>query len=257
MFTKCYQECRKLINTLIAAPPDSEEVQNSIFHIALSPNEKKAQYQPSLHELTGDAVLVFLAGTDTTAHAMIFGIWYALKDPQIWAQLRKDVESVLKNPRDEGFLAELEQLPYLKAFIKESIRFSMGTSCRLPRTVPEGGAILAGRYIAAGARVSFTHYVYNNDPEIFPDSHVFKPERWLGSKDEVDVLEAHMVSFSRGSRSCIGMNLAYAEMFITLAHIVRRFDFENAGTTEEGMTWLDRFTPQFKGKFNVRVKLAE
>lgn len=225
-----------------------------MFHTALEPNEKQRPYAPNIYQMTGDAVLVFLAGTDTTAHALSFGFWEMLKQPQMWSRLRHELLSVLPDAKSMGDVQDLEQLPYLKAVIKESLRFSMGTSARLPRIVPPGGATLAGQHMTSGTHVSFSHYVYNNDPAFFLDPHVFRPERWLGSKEETDILEAHMVSFSRGSRSCIGMNLAYAELYTIMAHLVRRFDIENAGTTDKDMAWLDRYTPHINGHLDVRFK---
>lgn len=50
--------------------------------------------------------------------------------------------------------------------------------------------------------VSLSHYVYNTDSSIFPDPETFRPERWLG--DDLH-LDRHLVSFSRGSRGCIGI----------------------------------------------------
>jgi cytochrome P450 len=45
-------------------------------------------------------------------------------------------------------------------------------------------------------------------------------------------LSRHFVPFCRGSRQCIGMNLAYAELYLTVATIFSRFDLELVGTTK-------------------------
>ncbi|EXJ53756.1 uncharacterized protein A1O5_13005 [Cladophialophora psammophila CBS 110553] len=236
------KQCRALITSLAQAPVDSKEVTSSIFRTALNPNREKGQYLATPNELAADAVLMFLAGTDTTAHALTFGIWEMMKKPELWMRLREEVVGVLPDTRSLAHLKDLESLPFLRAVIKESLRFSMGTSARLPRVVPHSGAVLCGESIAPGTRVSFSHYVYNNDPAIFPDPYSFRPERWLG--DNVDELENHMVSST---------SLAYAELYTTFAHLVRRFDIINDGTTNEMMDWTDGFTPRFKG--NLKVKL--
>lgn len=44
----------------------------------------------------------------------------------------------------------------------------------------------------------------HHDETIFPQSHVFKPERWTDLAERKR-LEKFMVAFSRGSRQCIGM----------------------------------------------------
>ncbi|KIW50904.1 hypothetical protein PV05_09681 [Exophiala xenobiotica] len=247
------KQCEQLIMSLSQAPSDSKEVTSSIFRTALNPNREKGQYVANLKELAADAVLMFLAGTDTTAHALTFGTWEMVKRPEIFRRLRQElVTTVLPQRGAVAVLTDLENLPFLRAVIKESLRFSLGTSARLPRLVPAQGAILCGQSIPASTRVSFSHYVYNNDPTKFVDPYTFKPERWLG--DNVNELESHMISFSRGSRNCIGQNLAYAELYKGFAHLVRRFDIVNAETTHHDMDWQDAFTPRFNGHLKVRLQ---
>ncbi|KAF4239925.1 hypothetical protein CNMCM6805_005382 [Aspergillus fumigatiaffinis] len=50
------------------------------------------------------------------------------------------------------------------------------------------------------------------------------PERRIEASGQVDSLTKYTVSFSRGSRMCVGMNLAYIELFMTIAYMVRPFD---------------------------------
>jgi len=52
--------------------------------------------------------------------------------------------------------------------------------------------------------MSMSSYLVHHDESIFPDSHSFKPERWSGVGD-TDRLTKYMVSFTRGSRACLGM----------------------------------------------------
>jgi cytochrome P450 len=53
--------------------------------------------------------------------------------------------------------------------------------------------------------VSQSHWFVHHDEEIFPDSFAFIPERWMGDKQNWDRLSRFMVSFTRGSRQCMGM----------------------------------------------------
>jgi hypothetical protein len=49
-------------------------------------------------------------------------------------------------------------------------------------------------------------------------------------------------------------SLAYAELYTTFAHLARRFDLVNAGTTSEMMDWTDAFTPRFRGNLKVQLR---
>ena len=49
-------------------------------------------------------------------------------------------------------------------------------------------------------------------------------------------------------------SLAYMEMYMAIAYLIRRFDFALAGTTEKDMEWDDMVVPQFHGQFQVFAK---
>jgi cytochrome P450 len=67
-----------------------------------------------------------------------------------------------------------------------------------------------------------TAYFQHTDPAVFPEPFVYRPERWL-DLDESTAREMHrnLVPFSRGSRVCIGMHLAWAEVTLMLAALFR------------------------------------
>lgn len=64
------------------------------------------------------------------------------------------------------------------------------------------------------------------DPEIFPSPHSFNPDRWLEAEKQGVRLDRYLVTFSKGSRACLGMNIAYSEMYLGIAALVSRFDME-------------------------------
>jgi cytochrome P450 len=47
----------------------------------------------------------------------------------------------------------------------------------------------------------------HHNESIFSQSHTFSPERWTTQEDGGKALERYLVSFSKGSRQCIGMGL--------------------------------------------------
>jgi cytochrome P450 len=78
----------------------------------------------------------------------------------------------------------------------------------------------------------------HHNETLYPDSFTFRPDRWIGRPKapapyDSRPLKHYMVSFGKGTRHCLGMNLAYAEITIAVASLVRRFDFELFETTYE------------------------
>ena len=121
--------------------------------------------------------------------------------------------------------------------------------------------------IPPGTPVSMTSALIHHDESIFPESYDFQPERWIGNPG----LDRYLVSFSKGSRSCVGINLAYAEMYLWLAGVFRRYGSpEVRFKTDEGALelfetdrsdvemWADRFIPVVKpGSKKARFRVVE
>jgi cytochrome P450 len=108
------------------------------------------------------------------------------------------------------------------------------------------------------AVITSSIYMQNTNPLIFPDPLAFDPERWLCDDETYRTRDKSMLSFSRGSRSCIGMNLAIATLHLTVAHMFRRFEIETNGyTTARDMEWRDCFVTSTLGHIRGFVKVRE
>lgn len=98
----------------------------------------------------------------------------------------------------------------------------------------------------------------SHDEDIFLDSHTYNPERWLASDASQPNLERFMVSFGRGTRNCLGVNLAWTELYLTLGMMFRQYRFELHEPDERDVTvGHDYFIPVAweEGK-GVRVLVA-
>jgi cytochrome P450 len=101
----------------------------------------------------------------------------------------------------------------------------------------------------------------HRDPEVFPDPMRFDPERWLQSVEQTNRLNRYMVPFGRGSRQCVGMPLAYAEVYVMVGTMFRRFPnkLRVCATTPETMMdyedWFSSYHPYGKRKEWLRVRV--
>ena len=146
----------------------------------------------------------------------------------------------------------LENCPYFTGIIQEAIRLSYGVASRLQRISPDKTLFFYDQYsqkdwiIPPGTPVSMTSVLIHQDPLIFPDPYTFRPERWI----ENPKLDRFLVSFSKGSRQCLGINLAYAEMYLCLCGIFRRFG-SKAARMDDDEGYLELFET---GLGDVEVK---
>ena len=64
----------------------------------------------------------------------------------------------------------------------------------------------------------------NFNEAAFAQPRIFRPERWLNQDaSTLSRLDDSWAPFSKGSRGCLGKNLAMAEIYILLACVIRRF----------------------------------
>ncbi|OJD31473.1 cytochrome p450 [Diplodia corticola] len=178
-------------------------------------------------EKISEAMSVLIAGSDTTAYTLSVGTFHILNAPEAREKLEKELREHIVDPDQMPSLGDLENLPYLVACMKESLRVSMPVSGRLPRVVPADGPpmVIDGQVIPPGAIIGCSAYSVHYDESVWgPDAREFRPERWL--TDDAKHLANYLVTFSKGSRQCIGINLAEAELLAMFAHVFRKFDME-------------------------------
>ncbi|KAL2062093.1 hypothetical protein VTL71DRAFT_6359 [Oculimacula yallundae] len=192
-----------------------------------------------------EAQVIIGAGADTTAHALSIITFHLLNSPDKLEKLRKELGAAFPDSNTSMKLTDVENLPYLSAVIQEGLRLSYGLSTRLARIAPDEVLQYKEYSIPAGTPVGMTSVMMHHNETIFPDSYTFTPERWLDPA-VAKRLERYIVTFTRGSRQCIGMNLAKAEIFLTIATVFRRYELELFDTIRERDIDLayDGFLPQ-------------
>ncbi|KAK1758505.1 cytochrome P450 CYP542B3 [Echria macrotheca] len=209
----------------------------TIFHDLLS-SKLLPPPEKSTRRLAEEGQVLVQAGTLTSSWALTLATFHLLDQPLLLRRLRDELCAAIPDPSDDpgSFdLPRLEALPLLRAIVKETLRHDIGAAGRSPRTIPSvrenGGEEVV--YIdretgkeyrfSPGTVVSMTAYKTLTDPDIFEDPFAFRPDRWLdGDEGKIQFLERHLtVVFGGGARACLGMWLAQAEIFLTLAKVWR------------------------------------
>jgi cytochrome P450 len=118
-------------------------------------------------------------------------------------------------------------------------------STRLIRLAPDEMLHFRDWEIPPGVPTSMSPHFVMQSADYFPEPTRFLPERWLPNSP-IPGNEKFLTPFSKGSRQCIGLNLANAELYKVTATIFRRFEFELYETTTRDVTitW-DAFVGQF------------
>ena len=148
--------------------------------------------------------------------------YYLLSQATTLSKLQKELEAAIANPLELPSLSTLEALPYLNATVTEALRCSYGVASRLGRILPEEPIYLTSNVrtpgydqnmnrtvsyvVPPGYPVSMSSVLVHTNPDIFPNPYDFKPERWLDEDGKrVRGLDKYLLSFSKGTRQCLGL----------------------------------------------------
>ncbi|KAF1959561.1 putative cytochrome P450 monooxygenase [Byssothecium circinans] len=183
--------------------------------------------------LVNEAQVLLGAGTIGTSRVLDLIAYYIVANPSIRLRIAEELDEVMREwPARKPTWAELEKLPYFQAVIKEGLRLSYGIMRRLPRISPKipiqyhewsipAGLTQTETLTSTQTPVGMSAYMQHSDPNVFPEPSKFLPERWLHG-NVTPLMNRNFVPFARGSRNCLGINLAYAEINHVLAVLFRR-----------------------------------
>ncbi|KAJ5357281.1 L-ornithine-N5-monooxygenase [Penicillium brevicompactum] len=175
-------------------------------HITSALSLPLAGKQPTKAEwdlLTGDAQLIVIAGSDTTASTLSAMIFELVKSPRHIEILRQEVAPYMQ-ASGEVLNQDITHLEHLNAVINETLR--------LHPPVP----------------TALQEY-YGHMP---PRASEFVPERWT-TRPEMITENDVFVPFSSGPYGCIGKHLALSIIRTTISKIVTTFDL-SLGPGEDG-----------------------
>lgn len=199
---------------------------------------------------------MLMGGVDTTSSALA-GIMLSLaKNPQKQAKLREEIVAKLPHPTDEFTFSDMKALPYLRAFIKESLRLYPVVFGNIRATGVD--MVLDGYRIPKHTRLLMNATLMLDDERFYPRAKEFLPERWLRQQpNESENLVSDNMSrfvylpFGFGPRMCAGKRIVDMEMEITVANLVRNFHVEYKYPTENAYkcTFINQPVIPLKFKF--------
>ncbi|KAF2120519.1 cytochrome P450 [Lophiotrema nucula] len=185
---------------------------NLFFGIQAQEEESSTPHSIAYAAYEGQSLIV--AGSGTTAVTLTYLVWAVLKHEEVRRRLEEEVALLPEGYRD----AMLEQLPYLNAVIQETLRLYGAAPGTLPRVNNSAPLDTCGYTIPPGTTVNTQSWTLHRNPDVFPEPERFNPDRWLSATSE---MKAFFNPFGAGSRTCLGINLAYMELRHSVARFVR------------------------------------
>lgn len=103
----------------------------------------------TVQELTANAALLIIAGSETTAVALMAATYYLGRNPGPLKKLCDEVRSSFAS-EDEIDLVSVGRLNYMLAVLDEAMRLHSPVPGTTPRTINEKGDVIAGHWVPPG-----------------------------------------------------------------------------------------------------------
>jgi cytochrome P450 len=158
-------------------------------------------------ELRDELITLIAAGHETTATAIAWGAELLAHNPDVMAKAREGDDA------------------YLQALAKEVLRIRAPIPVSSARHALEPFVVDRWTIPPEVAILVDAHGVHH-DPEIYPEPHLFRPERFL--EDQPDGYT--FLPFGGGAHRCLGASLALLEIKIVLRELLARFELAPVST---------------------------
>ncbi|KAF7360436.1 CUE domain-containing protein [Mycena venus] len=169
---------------------------------------------------------MFANGSAATVSALITFILAMRLYPEVQAKARKEIDQVVSG-RLPNFSDEAT-LPYITAIIRELGRWNPVVPLSFPHMLSTDDEY-NGYHLKAGSVVFPNAWAILHDPAVYPEPHVFKPERFLTPDGKLNPqAKDPEAPWGFGRRVCPGRKMATSTMFIAIASILATFEITAA-----------------------------
>lgn len=215
------QRIDEVLFELIAQRRTQATVHTDLLGMLLAMRDEHSGQSLNDTELRDEMMSLFIAGYETTASAVSWGVARMAADPQLADRLAQEATNALGDRPPTP--TDLPQLEYTRRFYLESLRLDAPVFF-LPR-VAKSEDIIDGSYIAEGTMVSLMIDRIHRHPQHWNNPEEFAPDRFLDKASKARHSCAWL-PFGAGQRQCIGQHLATLEGIFLLATLARKYRFE-------------------------------
>jgi len=173
-------------------------------------------------ELWEDVHDVMGAGHETTATTTAAALYCISAHPHVEQAVQEELVRVLGDRLPS--YADLENMPYLQAAIKEVLRLYPAIPV-FPREAAEDDQLPTGHPVSQGDVVFMSSYALGRAPSLWENPLEYNPERFL-PEAEAQLHRFQYLPFGAGPRMCLGAGFAHMSVTLMVATLLQKFKFE-------------------------------
>ncbi|KAI0400732.1 putative cytochrome P450 oxidoreductase OrdA-like protein [Xylaria palmicola] len=190
------------------------------------------------HTNKWSAMSLYSAGADTTVSAIATFYLAMMLHPEVQRRGQEEIDRVVGAYRLPT-LADRENLPYVDAIVKETLRWHPVAPMGLPHQSTEDD-VCGDYFIPKGSMLFANVWHFTHDPDVHPNPDSFEPERFLPADGHEPEPDPHKFVFGFGRRICPGNLLADGTLFLVVAQSLAVFNVSRP-SDEVDTEWKPEF----------------
>jgi cytochrome P450 len=203
-----------------ASPGDGAAAWDDIAAEVIAARDIESGAAFTRKELLDQLGVMFLAGHETTASALIWTFMILGLQPQAMARVRAEVDAAGEGPLS---LEQVRRMAFVRNVFKETLRLYPPIPF-IPRVAAED-SMIGGHRVKRGTMLMIAPWTIHRHRDLWKHPHAFDPDRFSAEREH-ELIPGAYLPFGLGPRVCIGAGFAQLEASLILARLCRRYDFE-------------------------------
>lgn len=181
---------------------------------------------------------IITTGMDTTVISVEWAMAELVRYPRVQKKLQEELDSVIGRDRIMSE-TDFQNLPYLLAVVKESLRLHPATPLMLPHKA--SASVKVGGYnIPKGADVTVNVWAIARNPDVWSNPLEYRPERFLEESIDIKGGDFRVLPFGAGRRVCPGAQLGINLVASMIGHLLHHFEWSlPEGTMPEDVDMME------------------
>jgi cytochrome P450 len=230
------QAIHRIVDDIIRAQLDHPPDSSTLLGLLLQHHPCRSPRGLSATQIRNEAVVIFMAGHETTANVLAW-TWYLLaSDPKVEGRLHAELDHVL-GTRAPGY-DDVAALKYTRAIVEEAMRLYPPVPILSRECLVED--VIREREVPVGSIMLVVPWLLHRHALLWDKPHRFIPERFM-PESPARHLKYSYIPFSAGPRICLGAAFGLTEAIICIAALAQRF--------------APRLPPQFRVGYECRLTL--
>ncbi|KAL7292080.1 hypothetical protein TKK_0014355 [Trichogramma kaykai] len=175
--------------------------------------------------ITSQAFLFFVAGFETSSSTISNALYELAQHQPIQDKLRREIYEELERCDGQIKYDSIKNMSYMDKVFNETLRKYPPLTSLMRRSTQPYTFYGTKVTIPAHTRLLIPVFAIHRDPQIYPESDIFDPERF-SEENKNTRHSSHYLPFGDGPRNCIGMRFAIIQSKVGLVKILNNYRVE-------------------------------